>query len=269
MTMMPASQTNSTPLEAITPPETLLTASPQLIMLDYDGTLAENVQYRAQTYPHSQALPTVLELLEAGHQVYLVTGRRRSQLLRLLLALRRGEDVTELEKLLSKRIISQHGLDWPNEKTTAQHEEAIQAILAAIPEVPGREVERRGQSLAVSCRAVQWDRQLELRQALEAIELPEGWERVRGRFIHHFRPKGANKGKVVKRLMKRHPDLPAVYIGDGIVDEPAFAAVQDAGGVGIKVGQGDSMAERRVGGVPEVIALLRGLLKPAQVSRSA
>ena len=50
-----------------------------------------------------------------------------------------------------------------------------------------------------------------------------------------------------------------IFIGDDTTDEDAFIAAQELGGVGIKLGEGDTAARMRIANVASVHALLEGL----------
>jgi trehalose 6-phosphate phosphatase len=60
-----------------------------------------------------------------------------------------------------------------------------------------------------------------------------------------------------------------VFIGDDTTDEDAFIAAQELGGVGIKLGQGETAARMRIANVESVHALIRGLGELASKDRSA
>ena len=57
--------------------------------------------------------------------------------------------------------------------------------------------------------------------------------------------------------------------GDDTTDEDAFVAAQELGGVGIKLGAGDTAARMRIANIESVHALIRGLGQLATKERSA
>ena len=74
-----------------------------------------------------------------------------------------------------------------------------------------------------------------------------------------LRPDDVGKGHAVATLLD-HPLFAGrgpVMVGDDATDEPAMAVAQDRGGVGIKVGPGETVARHRVDGPEDVPRLLR------------
>lgn len=66
-----------------------------------------------------------------------------------------------------------------------------------------------------------------------------------------LRPEGADKGRAVTDLLRAPPfhGRRPIYAGDDVTDEAAIAAVQAKGGLGIKVGEGNSGASHRADSV--------------------
>lgn len=59
-----------------------------------------------------------------------------------------------------------------------------------------------------------------------------------------IKPVDVDKGRVVERLLST--DRTPLFFGDDTTDEAAFAVVNDAGGISVKVGDGDTIATTRV-----------------------
>ncbi|MEM9678134.1 MAG: trehalose-phosphatase, partial [Pseudomonadota bacterium] len=83
-----------------------------------------------------------------------------------------------------------------------------------------------------------------------------------GNHVFELRAAAASKGAAVRSFMQSPPfqGRVPVFVGDDTTDEDAFAAAQDLGGLGIKVGDGKTCARLRVADCAAVHALLRDLL---------
>lgn len=121
-------------------------------------------------------------------------------------------------------------------------------------------VEDKGLAIAVHYRQqphLADEAERALRAAVENFPV----EIVAGKFVFEARPRGINKGSAVRRLMQ----MPAftgrqpVFIGDDVTDEDGMAAAQALGGIGIKVGQGSSIARERLHDPAAVHEWLSGL----------
>jgi trehalose 6-phosphate phosphatase len=106
------------------------------------------------------------------------------------------------------------------------------------------------------------------RAAMRAALVP-GFALLAGKMVLEARPEAAGKGAAIRALMAVPPFLgrKPVFIGDDTTDEDGFAVVQDLGGVGIKVGEGPTIARLRVNGVAAARAVIRQLGE--QVARAA
>ena len=63
------------------------------------------------------------------------------------------------------------------------------------------------------------------------------FELLPAHMLWEVRPRGADKGKAVRRLMDRAPflDRLPVFVGDDVTDEDGIAAAEAMGGVGLRV----------------------------------
>ena len=75
--------------------------------------------------------------------------------------------------------------------------------------------------------------------------------------------KPADIGKVasVRWLLERPPyaGRPPIYFGDDLTDEPAMELCIEAGGAAVKVGEGETRADHRLGSAAEVARRARRL----------
>lgn len=84
---------------------------------------------------------------------------------------------------------------------------------------------------------------------------------IAGKMVFEARPAGRDKGAALRAFMQEEPftGRTPIFIGDDRTDEDAFRAAQELGGIGIKLGPGDTAARMRIADIPSVFALLRGL----------
>ena len=115
-------------------------------------------------------------------------------------------------------------------------------------------VEDKGSSLALHFRRAP-ERERELRAFVAEAATPhDGHHVMHGKMVLEVRPVHADKGTAIARILETSPfaGRTPVFAGDDITDEAGFAAVNDYGGISIKVGKGESEATCRV---PNVAAL--------------
>ena len=95
----------------------------------------------------------------------------------------------------------------------------------------------------------------------EALHHVTDFTIVPGKMVLEARLKGITKGTALRAFMREEPFLgrTPIFIGDDKTDEDAFIAAQDLGGVGIKLGEGETAARMRIANVASVHALLQGL----------
>ncbi len=94
----------------------------------------------------------------------------------------------------------------------------------------------------------------------EAIEVLPRLHLIHGKMVVEAKPYTSDKGHAVRAFLE-HPPFAGrrpVYIGDDVTDEDGIAAAQDAGGIGIKVGAGESCALYRLENVAAVHDWLAG-----------
>jgi trehalose 6-phosphate phosphatase len=89
-----------------------------------------------------------------------------------------------------------------------------------------------------------------------------------GKDIIEFSVRGADKGDGIERLREYTAATAVLFAGDDVTDEDGFRVLRpEAGDVGIKVGEGDTLAQFRRAD-EEAIATMLTLLAEARGSRS-
>lgn len=226
-------------------------ADEPLLILDYDGTLAEVTDRPHEARPHG-AVPSLLAELDRRYPLAILTGRQVG-------------DLGDLLPVPGLRVIGVHGIEAGTiggdvEALVPDHVLAqLQRVRADLPEVHGIEVEDKTAAIALHYRnAPDPDRALaELRAWSDGI--PDGMEALWGKMVLEIRPEGHDKGRATEKLMAEHPDCTPVVIGDDTTDEEAFAAV--SAGITIKVGPGETAARHRLPDVDAVVEYLRRYLR--------
>jgi len=219
-----------------------------LLLLDYDGTLAEIVPDPEAARPHPE-VPALLGALKERFPVYLVTGRSVASVSQLL-------DVPGLE------VVGVHGMEAGRlgEDAVPLVAEgdlgALSAVRARLPELSGLKVEDKGLAIALHYRDVDAGGEDALRTWAETV--PAGLDRLWGKKVLELRPHGYSKGRAAARLAAEHPQATPLFIGDDTTDEEAFAALPQ--GLTIKVGEGDTRARARLPDVGAVVAYLKRYL---------
>ncbi len=212
------------------------------LFLDFDGTMVE-----IAPQPHAVEVPQpLILLLQDLHRhlqgaVAVISGRPIAQLDAFLQPLkmaaagvhgaeRRGADGR-------MHLLNTHPLD---------HVEEAACELAA--QHPGLIVENKRGSLALHYRMAPELEALCVKTMEDAVAESPGLTLLRGKMVIEAKPGGASKGRAIEDFLEEAPfaGRKPVFIGDDVTDEAGFSTVQRLGGVGIKVGEGRSVALRRL-----------------------
>lgn len=230
-----------------------------LVALDFDGTLAPEVDDPEQARALPEARDAVLRLLAMPHtRLALVSGRALASL----------EQVSDLPD--TALLVGSHGieirLDTPDTRLTLDEEElerveVLNAVLGDVvqgvdrvwlePKPAGFAVHTRLASKANS-RVAHLVARRAATAAIDDLTIREGKD------VLEFSVRSTTKGEAVEHL-RRYTSADAVFFaGDDVTDEDAFAALS-ADDVGLKSGAGATRADFRVpgpSGVARTLALL-------------
>ncbi|MBL0421150.1 trehalose-phosphatase [Ramlibacter sp. AW1] len=101
-----------------------------------------------------------------------------------------------------------------------------------------------------------------------AVDASPGLILLRGKMVAEAKPADASKGRAIEAFLGEAPfrDRRPVFIGDDVTDEVGFSAVQRSGGLGIKVGEGASVARHRL---PSAAAVREQLVRMARTTRTS
>ena len=230
--------------------EGLAARRPLLVASDYDGVLARLREEPSAAVPE----PGVAEVLARlagrdGVTVALVSGRGVADL-RVTSGLRGPY-----------RWVGSHGAEFDGTLTgeLAHRRDALARRLAPVVEgTPGARLEVKPASVAVHVRQVP-DRTAADAVLAQARELADPSLTLKpGKEVLELAVTDADKGSALRRLRTDLGVAAAVYLGDDLTDEDAFRTL-GADDVGIKVGEGDTVARYRVADPAGAIAVLERL----------
>ena len=115
-------------------------------------------------------------------------------------------------------------------------------------DLPGTLVEDKELSLAVHWRLAPWHEK-SLRRAVQSIVAREPGQLrvVAGKCVLELQPDMAwDKGQALREVVGRWgAETPIAFVGDDVIDRPAWQAVESLGGLAIGVGSDDPTLPRR------------------------
>jgi trehalose-phosphatase len=206
-----------------------------MVFLDYDGTLTPIVR-RPEHAVMSEEMRDVVRTLAARVPVAIVSGRDRAAL----------EELVALPELI---YVGSHGFDVVGPpgaglrlEVAAEYVPDLDAAEAALrgrlAGIRGALVERKRLTLAAHYRLVAGVHRAKVADAVEAVRAAHPrLRRDRGKAVFELRPDVEwDKGHAVRWVLDRvAPHALALYVGDDLTDETAFAALRGRG-LGIAVG---------------------------------
>ncbi len=219
-----------------------LLCSSSALFLDFDGTLVDIApQPEAVVVPGGlvDTLSTMYRFL--GGAVAVISGRPIEQIDAFLAPLRLpAAGVHGAER---------SGADGRLQLLAAPPLEAVeQAAQALAQQHPLLRVETKRGSLALHYRQAPELEALCVAALQDAVDRSPGLTLLRGKMVVEAKPGGASKGRAIEDFLREPPfaGRTPVFIGDDITDEVGFSTVQRLGGLGIKVGEGASVAWQRM-----------------------
>lgn len=232
---------------------------PQLaIFADFDGTLVE----LASTPDGVEVAENLTaELTRAAHE------------LGSAFAVITGREIADIDKFLAPLhlpVAGAHGtqrrradgfVETVDPASVLAAEEIAHAIEPVVEANPGLLMEKKEGAVALHFRQAP-ELESTARAAMEdALHNAPDFTLVPGKMVFEARPSGVNKGEALRAFMREEPFIgrTPIFIGDDVTDEDGFIAAQELGGVGIKLGDGETAARMRIANVASVHALIKGL----------
>ncbi|QOI99140.1 MAG: trehalose-phosphatase [Phycisphaeraceae bacterium] len=224
-----------------------------LVACDYDGTLSELVRDPSRAAAHAGALGALRGLVSAGWTTTaVISGRVYADL------------VSFLGSPLPTIVVGSHGAEWSGVGVglSAEQSGLLSRVTEAARGVASRHdgvlVEIKPAGVAVHVRGVPGGSAV-VREAEGACGSMVGVLTRHGSEVVEFTVVPSDKGEALRRARYASGATGVLFVGDDITDEDAFRALSP-GDVGIKVGEGETAAGLRIGGVGEVAEVLEALL---------
>ncbi|MEU6581903.1 trehalose-phosphatase [Nocardia sp. NPDC046763] len=228
-----------------------------LVASDYDGTIAPIVSDPTKAYPHRESVSALRALAGlTGTTAAVISGR----------ALR---DLAALSRLpVEVQLIGSHGSEFDVGFVHAIDNDAkqlLQEVTTTLTQIaqdnPGASVEIKPASVALHVRNT--SPEIGRRAVFAVRQGPASWVGVQtteGKEVIELAVVETDKGAALDIVRHQQGASAALFIGDDVTDEKAFKRLSGPD-VGIKVGDGDSMAEHRVASTEEVSKALAFLLE--------
>jgi trehalose 6-phosphate phosphatase len=228
------------------------------LFLDFDGTLVDI----APTPDAVVVAPELLGLLSAmrdrlGGALAIVTGRPISGIDHFLPGLVLDAcGMHGLERRLSGDVTFPEDL--------ADLTPSIARVRERLAAYPGVIVEDKRVGVAVHWRTAP-EAEAEARAAIDdlAAELGAAYKIQEGKAVREIVPSRAGKGEGIRALMRSEPyaGRRPIFIGDDKTDENGFEAVNELGGVTVKIGPGETLATRHLASPTELRELFAAWLR--------
>ena len=134
-------------------------------------------------------------------------------------------------------------------------------VVAAVAGLPGIRVEDKPAGLAVHVRGMPDAQGAEATEQVRAIaHRTEGTFCLEGKLVIEISVRPLDKGSALRALIDADPDRRVLFAGDDVTDESAMAVLRSTD-VAIRVGSGESLAQHRVAGPPEMVEVLGTLAR--------
>lgn len=215
------------------------------LFIDFDGTLVE-IAETPEAVRVDAALSAMLARLRDG--------------LGGALAIVSGRSLQALDGFLAPERFDAAGLHGLERRAAgivqpcrpADHPELRARVERLRAEAPaGLLLEDKGCSAALHWRLTPHLATEAVRLMTEAAAaLGPAYRLQEGKAVLEILPASAGKGGAIRTFLRTAPYLgrQPIFIGDDRTDEDGFAAVEEAGGVSVKIGPGKTLARRRLAG---------------------
>lgn len=248
--------------------QSLAAAETLLVAMDFDGTLAPFTDNPLESRAESGALEALQAIAQQpGTTAMMLSGRNVEQL----------RAVTGLTDN-TIRLVGSHGAEDAEQGSTPLTDEQ-QALYARLEEAaelsaslhPDLWVERKPRAVCLHTRKVENPDVAEQAQAsyLLVAQQLDNASITQGKAVVEVAVDSTTKGDYLADFVRRNNISRVVFAGDDTTDESVFRVLryEAAGDLGIKVGAGQTKANRRLTGTREVRDFLRELADTLALSR--
>ena len=233
--------------------------SSSALFLDFDGTLVDIAEQ-----PHDVAVPPGLVSTLGLLNDYLSGA----------VAVISGRPISQIDDFLRPLQLAAAGVHGAERRSAAGELTLLAAPVLDVVEQAARKladqnagllVESKRASLALHYRQAPELAALCLSTMQAAVQQSPGVTLLQGKMVVEAKPSGATKGGAIEAFLREPPfaGRTPLFVGDDITDEVGFASVQRLGGLGVKVGEGPTVAWQRIA-TPE---LFRQELQDAVATR--
>lgn len=240
---------------SVTPANTGEPTPPIAVFTDFDGTLVDLADAPDGVSVADSLRDRLSETIAACDQAFaVITGREI-------------DDVDRYLAPLHLPVAGAHGaqrrradgtLEEPDLTIVAAARQIAETVIPLARSHNGLVVEAKHGAVALHYRLAPALAEA-CRFAMEqAVKAHDGFKLVPGKMVYEVRPAGTDKGTALRAFMHEPPFAGRVpiFVGDDVTDEDGFRAAQELGGVGIKIGEGDTIARLRVADVAAAHALM-------------
>ena len=216
------------------------------LFLDFDGTLVEIAPRPDQVVVPPELAPALLRLRDRlGGALAIVTGR----------------PIAVIDDFLSPARFDVAGLHGVERRVDgvvsggrAEDHPALRARITglkdAVRDLESVLIEDKGASVAVHWRLATPTDAAQAEEAVKAAaaDLGDAYRLQLGKAVGEIVPASATKGHAIRALSEAPPyaGRRAMFLGDDLTDEKAFAVVNEEGGVSVRIGGSDTIATRRL-----------------------
>jgi trehalose 6-phosphate phosphatase len=228
-----------------------------LVALDFDGTLAPTVDDPEKARALPEARDAVLRLLERPRtRVALVSGRSIASL----------ERVSEMPD--NALLVGSHGielrLDNPGDglglnESELKRVDVLRTVLGSVAEAIDQvwlEQKPAGFALHTRLASAHDSRVAHLVALSEAVAEDDGLTVREGKNVLEFSVRSTTKGEAIEHLREYTGATGVFFAGDDVTDEDGFASLR-SDDVGVKAGDGSTLANYRVAGPVEIARTLK------------